>query len=71
MAQVKTLRRLRIQEKIRFGRFYNRTLYPAIRIEGNWLKDAGFLPNTCVYVIIESGKIVIKPESETTNKQRA
>jgi len=68
MSKIKTLRRLTVQEKVRFSQLKQPTLYPTITIEGTWLKDAGFEAHTSVYVIVEDGKITLKQEQR---KERA
>jgi hypothetical protein len=66
-----TMRRLKIQTNIRKKKYNSRTIYPTLRIEGNWLNEAGFTPDTNVIVIVEAGKIVIKPEFFNPQKQTA
>lgn len=57
--------------KVRSCRFRRPTYYPSIRIQGNWLKDAGFDPGSTVYLFVESGKIVIKLEPENHTEAQA
>lgn len=43
-------------------------IYPSIRIEGDWLTEAGFKPGATVYLFVESGKIIIKLEPENSTE---
>lgn len=59
------MRCLTIQEGVRNLKYKpERTRYPIIKLEGVWLEDAGFLPNTPVYLFVEDGKITIKNKPE-------
>lgn len=64
------MRQLTIQEGYRKRKYRQHTKYPIIRLEGVWLEEAGFLPNTPVYLFVEDGKITIKsrPEREIEAK---
>jgi hypothetical protein len=64
---INTRRRLKVEH---CGDFAKRKTYPLVRIRGNWLRDAGFLPNSYVSVIIEQGKIILVPilDNEKTFK---
>lgn len=66
-----TMRRLKIAMKVRARRFSRPTFYPSIRIQGNWLQDAGFDPGSTVYLFVESGKIVIRLEPENDTEAKA
>lgn len=65
-----TLRRLTIQEGVREKKYNERSYFPIIKIEGKWLEDCGFLPNTRVYLFVEAGKITLKcnPDREAEAK---
>ncbi|MDD4515379.1 SymE family type I addiction module toxin [Massilibacteroides sp.] len=64
------LRILTIGTGYRPRKYRQLTIYPIIRLEGVWLEEAGFLPNTPVYLFVEDGKITIKtnPEREIEKK---
>lgn len=66
-----TMRRLKIAVRVRSRRFHRPVIFPSIRIQGNWLKDAGFDPGSNVYLFVESGKIVIKLEPENHTEAQA
>lgn len=65
------MRRLKIHTGIRCRKHNKRTVYPFLRIVGNWLQRAGFDPDNHAYVIISEGCITIKAEREHMAQQRA
>jgi hypothetical protein len=66
MGKLVKFRSLTIQEKTRNRKYNERTFYPTLRIEGNWLKQAGFNSFETVILTVEQGKIVIskKPQNQ-------
>lgn len=62
-----TMRRLKIGDGMRERKYKERTIYPVIRLEGNWLQEAGFRPGESVYLFVQDGKITLKtaPEDPT------
>lgn len=56
----RTLRRLRISADQRRRLYGEKTIYPVIRLQGNWLQAAGFTPGGSVYLFIEDGVIILK-----------
>jgi hypothetical protein len=67
----KTLRSLTIGTGYRPRKYRKLTIYPIIRLEGVWLEEAGFLPNTPVYLFVEDGKITIKTKPEREIEKKA
>ena len=65
------MRRLKIHTGIRCRKHNRKTVYPFLRIEGNWLLKAGFNPENHAYVIIQDGCITIKAEAEARTPMRA
>jgi len=50
------------------GDFYRRKVKPAIRLKGNWLARAGFLPDSHAQIILrETGVLEIRALSPTAN----
>lgn len=43
-------------------KYRNTTLFPVLRIDGNWLSKAGFPPHTQVYIHVQEGRIVINQD---------
>lgn len=39
-------------------------IFPALRLQGKWLQDAGFEPGQQVNVVVEQGRLVISPEKK-------
>jgi hypothetical protein len=66
-----SMRRLKIHTGIRCRKHNKCTIYPFLRIEGNWLKNAGFDPKNYAYVIIQDGCITIKPDYDINLPLRA
>lgn len=66
-----SMRRLKIHTGIRCRKYNKITVYPYLRIEGNWLKNAGFNPENHIYVIIQDGCITIKPDFDIKTPLRA
>lgn len=66
-----TMRRLTIGAGIRPRKYHQKTVFPVIRLEGVWLEEAGFLPNTPIYLFVEDGKITIKTEPERKIEAKA
>jgi hypothetical protein len=66
-----TMRRLTIGTGYRPRKYRELTIYPILRLEGVWLENAGFLPNTLVYLFVEDGKITIKTEPEREIEKKA
>lgn len=67
MSETITMRRLKIGDGVRQRKYKQLTIYPVIRLEGNWLQEAGFLPGQSVYLFVQDGKITLKtaPEDPT------
>jgi len=65
------LRRLKVHTGIRCRKHNKKTVYPFLRIEGNWLQAAGFNPENHAYVIIENGCITIKLDDGINVPMRA
>ena len=63
MTKTAHLRRITVQRDVRRRKYGEKTEFPVIRIEGNWLSDAGFLPNSTAYIYVENGKITIKHQA--------
>jgi hypothetical protein len=55
-------RKLKVEHR---GDFYERKTYPLLRLQGKWLWQAGFLPDSYVNLTIEQGRIVIVPQKAT------
>ena len=53
------MRRLKIYA---FGDFWKKLIKPRIILQGNWLANAGFLPNEHVQVQVEYGRLTITKE---------
>lgn len=67
-----SMRRLTIGQGIRQRKYKDeKTLFPIIKLEGVWLEEAGFLPNTPIYLFVEDGKITIKTEPERKIEAKA
>ncbi len=65
------MRRLKVHKGIRCRKHNKKTIYPFLRIEGNWLQAAGFDPEKHAYVIIQNGCITIKLDSDVITPLRA
>ena len=62
MGKQTTLRRRTVQAGLRINKFNSETFFPVLRIEGNWLAQAGFPPHTQVYIHVQQGRIVINQD---------
>jgi hypothetical protein len=59
---ISTLRKRTVQVGYRKTKSRNTTLFPVLRIDGNWLSKAGFPPHTQVYIHVQEGRIVINQD---------
>lgn len=57
----KQTRTLTIQSDLRYGMGYLFKEVPKLRLNGLWLKRAGFNPGEKVQVEVKPGKLTIKP----------
>lgn len=54
------MKKIKIRPKYR-QRTYDDIVIPEIKMEGKWLKDAGFNVGEYVTVCVERNKLIIKP----------